>query len=313
MYAQKFTGGKVSLAKIDTRVDGGLTREASTAQLSDLNVRLRELQELLYAAQQHSVLIVLQATDTGGKDGTIEHVMSGVNPQGCHVVSFKRPTEEDLLHDFLWRIHPHTPARGMMAIFNRSHYEDVLITRIHNLIPPKVWQARYDHINAFERSLIESGTIILKFFLHISKDEQLERLQARENEPEKRWKLNPGDYAERELWDDYRRAFEDALERCASTDAPWYVVPADRKWFRNLAVAEAIVKALEPHRDAWRRELLARGERAYHQVLDARGVTPDSACPSNHTASPDPESPAAQTKRGKNKKKKHTKKAKAAK
>lgn len=273
MYATKFTGGKVSLAKIDTRAHGGLTKEESDARLAQVTSRLRELQELLYGAQQHSVLIVLQATDTGGKDGTIEHVMSGVNPQGCRVVSFKKPTEEDLLHDFLWRVHPHTPARGMMAIFNRSHYEDVLITRVHKMITPQVWRARYQHINAFEQMLVDANTIILKFFLHISREEQLSRLMDRENERDKRWKINAGDYTERELWDDYRRAFEDALEHCATKEAPWYVIPADRKWFRNLAVAEAIVEALEPHKSGWKRELLARGERAYGELLEQRGAS----------------------------------------
>jgi PPK2 family polyphosphate:nucleotide phosphotransferase len=269
-FAHRLTGGKVSLADLNPRQDGGLTKQEAGPRLKALNQCLHDLQELLYAAQHQSVLILLQGMDTSGKGGTIEHVMSGVNPAGCRVTSFKKPSAEDLSHDFLWRVHPHAPGKGMMAIFDRSHYEDVLVARVRELVPEPVWQARYEHINAFEQLLADSGTIILKFFLHISKEEQLERLQAREEEPEKRWKLNYGDYEERERWDDYMRAYEAVLERCSHEHAPWYVVPSDRKWFRNLAVAQAIVDRLSTHEDEWRRTLLDRGEKNFQALQDYR-------------------------------------------
>ena len=199
----------------------------------------------LYAESKHRLLIVLQAMDTGGKDGVIRHVMSGVNPQGCQVTSFKVPTAEELAHDFLWRIHQQVPRRGYIGIFNRSHYEDVLVVRVHDLVPKKVWQQRYEQINQFEKLLSETGTTILKFFLHISKDEQKRRLEARRDTPEKQWKFSLGDLKEREYWDDYMDAYEDALTRCSTRWAPWYIVPANQKWYRNLVVARTIVKTLE--------------------------------------------------------------------
>jgi PPK2 family polyphosphate:nucleotide phosphotransferase len=265
-YAVKLTGERVSLTDIPARQDGGFTKKTAKPRLKALNARLHELQEDLFAAQHHSVLILLQGTDTGGKGGTIEHVMGGVNPAGCRVEAFKKPTDEELAHDFLWRVHPHAPAKGMIAIFDRSHYEDVLIVRVRQLVPKEVWERRYDHINAFEKLLVDSGTIVLKFFLHISKEEQAERLRAREDEEDKRWKINPADYGEREKWDDYQRAYEDMLARCASEDAPWYVIPADRKWFRNLAVAQTLVDALGRHREAWHETLLERGRKNYEAL-----------------------------------------------
>ena len=210
-----------------------------------LNRHLEALQELMYAEDKHKMLIVLQATDTGGKDGTIRHVFDGVNPQGVKVASFKAPTPEELAHDYLWRIHKHTPGKGEIVIFNRSHYEDVLVVRVHNLVPPEVWGRRYAHINAFERMLAEEGTTILKFFLHISKDEQKERLQSRLDEPEKNWKFNVGDLKERALWDDYTRAYETVLSETSTEWAPWYIVPANRKWYRNLVISNVLVKTLE--------------------------------------------------------------------
>jgi PPK2 family polyphosphate:nucleotide phosphotransferase len=191
------------------------------------------------------LLIVLQAMDAGGKDGTIRSIMSGVNPQGVTVTSFKAPTAAELAHDFLWRIHQAVPARGMIGIFNRSHYEDVLVARVKNLVTKRVWQTRYEHINNFEQLLVDSGVTLLKFYLHISKDEQKERLQARLDEPDKRWKFNPGDLAERERWDDYMQAFEDVFEKCSPKAAPWYIVPANRKWYRNVLISGTIVKTLE--------------------------------------------------------------------
>ncbi len=240
-------GSKINLGQwnpSDKSAFEGSKREAREA-LRALNERLEALQELLYAEHKHKVLIVLQAMDTGGKDGTIRHVFEGVDPQGVKVASFKVPTPEELDHDYLWRVHKQVPARGEIVIFNRSHYEDVLVVRVHKLAPPAVWGRRYVHINDFERLLAEEGTTILKFFLHIGLDEQRERLQARLDEPHKRWKFNLGDLDERRLWPDYMRAYEDALSKTSAEQAPWYIVPANRKWYRNLVVATVLVETLE--------------------------------------------------------------------
>lgn len=226
-------------------IDGYKDKDEAEKDLDQNRERLRELQEVLYAEHKHALLIVLQAMDAGGKDGTIRHVMKGVNPQGVQVTSFKTPTPEELAHDFLWRIHQHTPERGMIGIFNRSHYEDVLIVRIEQLVPKGVWKARYDHINAFEKLLADSGVKILKFFLHISKDEQKERFQARLDDPTKHWKFFLGDLPVRAKWDQYMEAYEDALTRCNTPWAPWYIIPANKKWYRNLAISNVIIKALE--------------------------------------------------------------------
>lgn len=207
--------------------------------------RLRELQHLLYADRRYALLIVLQALDAGGKDGTIRHVMSGVNPQGCQVTSFKAPSVEELGHDFLWRIHKAVPQLGNIGIFNRSQYEDVLIVRVHDLVPKDVWHKRYRQINEFEHMLTENGVTILKLFLHISRVEQRKRFEARINDSSRNWKLSLPDFEERRHWDDYIEAYEDVLHRCSTDYAPWYVVPADKKWFRNYLVAELIVSALD--------------------------------------------------------------------
>ena len=225
--------------------DVGLDKEEGRERLAPLNERLEELQELLWAESKHRVLVVLQAMDTGGKDGTIRHVFDGVNPQGVKVASFKKPTSRELAHDYLWRVHPHTPGSGEIVIFNRSHYEDVLVVRVHDLVPRKVWKRRYEQINDFERLLAEEGTTILKFFLHISKEEQKERLQARLDEPHKNWKFSKGDLAERALWDDYQKAYEDVLSKTSTEAAPWYVIPGDQKWFRNLLISQILVDTLE--------------------------------------------------------------------
>jgi PPK2 family polyphosphate:nucleotide phosphotransferase len=206
---------------------------------------MKDLQERLYAEGQQSLLIVLQAMDAGGKDGTIKRVFEGVNPQGVHVANFKQPTEKELAHDFLWRVHRQVPPTGMIGIFNRSHYEDVLIVRVNNLVPESIWRARYDHINNFERLLADSGTRILKFYLHIDKKEQKERFQARLDNPDKHWKFNLGDLPVREQWDDYMRAFEDAITQCHTEAAPWHIVPANHKWYRNLVICRTIVETLE--------------------------------------------------------------------
>jgi len=214
-------------------------------QLADNVNALSDLQHLLYADGRHALLIVLQGMDAAGKDGTIRHVMSGVNPQGCRVHSFKQPTDRELRQDFLWRIHQHTPRRGMIGIFNRSHYEDVLIVRVRELAPKAVWSKRYDHINAFEKLLSDHHVHILKFFLHISKDEQKKRFLRRQKDQARNWKLSPSDAEERTLWDEYMAAYEAALTKCSTDYAPWFVIPSDRKWFRNLAVSQIIREKLE--------------------------------------------------------------------
>jgi PPK2 family polyphosphate:nucleotide phosphotransferase len=200
---------------------------------------------MLYAEGKQSLLVVLQATDTAGKDGTIRHVFRGVNPQGVQVTSFKQPSAEELSHDFLWRIHQHVPPKGYISVFNRSHYEDVLVVRVENIVPKNVWNKRYEIINNFEESLVENGTTILKFFLHISKDEQKQRLEARRDDPKKQWKFSINDVEKRALWDDYIEAYEDVLTKCNTKYAPWHIVPADNKWYRNFIISNTIVKKLE--------------------------------------------------------------------
>lgn len=223
--------------------DGG--KKSGRAYLRGLRQRLAELQHVLWAEDRHKVLVVFQAMDTGGKDGTIRNVFSGVNPQGIDVYNFKAPTPEELSHDYLWRIHDHTPSAGSLAVFNRSHYEDVLIVRVLGLVPEERWSRRYEHINAFEKMLADEGTVILKFYLHISPEEQAERLQARLDDPTKNWKFNKGDLDHRELWQEYMVAYEAMLSKTSTDYAPWYVVPANRKWYRNIVVARTIVDTLE--------------------------------------------------------------------
>lgn len=265
--------------KKDTKVDlkdyhPGYTddadRASADAQVKQLGAELSDLQELLAAAQHQSLLVILQGMDTSGKDGTIRHVLSKVNPQGCQVHSFKEPTQEELQHDFLWRVHKVTPAKGVMGIFNRSHYEDVLIARVHNLVPPQVWSRRYEEINHFEHLLTNNGTIMLKFFLHISFNEQEQRLLAREQDPDKAWKVAVGDWKERAYWQDYQAAYEDALSKCSSDEAPWYIVPANHKWYRNLAIAHTLVSVMREYKSEWQKELEARGQEALAQLYRMR-------------------------------------------
>lgn len=220
-------------------------KQEGLAAIATLVSELDALQELLYAQHQHKLLIVLQAMDTGGKDGTIRRVFEGVNPQGVRVASFKAPTPFEMDHDYLWRVHNQVPAKGEMVIFNRSHYEDVLVVRVHGLVPPEVWKKRFDQINEFERMLADEGTTILKFFLHISPAEQKKRLLARLKDETKQWKYNPADLKERALWDKYAQAYEDVLSRTSTEYAPWYIVPAERKWYRDWVVATILVKALK--------------------------------------------------------------------
>jgi PPK2 family polyphosphate:nucleotide phosphotransferase len=238
-------GTKVSLKKYDPD-DKGRYRHHDEAEerLRDQLDELNKLQYLLYAEHQRAVLIILQGMDTAGKDGTIRHVMSGLTPQGVRVTSFKAPTEEELAHDFLWRVHQAVPRHGDLGIFNRSHYEDVLVVRVHELVPRDVWKSRYEQINEFEKMLTENRTIILKFFLHISKREQKDRLEARLKDPDRNWKLTLKDVQERQYWSDYCEAYEEALTRCSTEWAPWHIIPANHKWYRNLLVAEIIVKTL---------------------------------------------------------------------
>jgi PPK2 family polyphosphate:nucleotide phosphotransferase len=238
-------GSKVRLETIDANATYGRTKVRAAIQLQKGLDRLTGLQDRLWAESKHPVLIVLQGIDAAGKDGTVRHVMTAFNPMGCLVTSWKAPTPIELAHDYLWRIHQRTPAKGEISIFNRSHYEDVLVVRVHELVPKDVWSRRYDEINEFERLLTTSGTTILKFFLWIDRDEQKARFQARLDDPDKRWKFRVRDLEERKLWDSYIAAFEDVLERCSTADAPWYLIPSNRKWFRNLAVADIVADALD--------------------------------------------------------------------
>jgi PPK2 family polyphosphate:nucleotide phosphotransferase len=240
-------GRKVSLDEIDpsdaSLFKGG--KDEGKAELAKLNTKLEELQDLLYAEGKHRVLVVLQGMDTAGKDGTIKWVFNAMDPLGLSVAGFKVPTPEELAHDYLWRVHKQVPGNGEIVIFNRSHYEDVLVVRVHELVPKKVWSKRFDQINAFEKHLAETGTTIVKFFLHISKDEQKGRLQERLDRPEKRWKFNAGDLKERMIWDEYQKAYEDVLSKTSTDWAPWYVIPANRKWYRNLAVSNILIDTLK--------------------------------------------------------------------
>jgi len=240
-------GGKVDLGRYGTSshdIFKGGKPEAKAVEEGQRK-ELWDLQNVLYAQHEHKVLVVIQAMDTGGKDSTIKHVFKGVNPQGVRVVSFKQPTSEELDHDYLWRVHRRMPKKGELVIFNRSHYEDVLIVRVHNTVPEKVWKRRYEDINNFEKMLVNEGTTIIKFFLHISKKEQKKRLEARLEKPHKMWKFSRDDLRERKYWSRYQRAYGDALSRTSTPWAPWYVIPADRKWFRNLAVSSVIVDTLK--------------------------------------------------------------------
>lgn len=237
-------GDKIRLSKIDPDDSGELSKEEAYTRFVDLREEVSLLQEKLFAEHQRSLLILFQAMDTGGKDGALKALCFGLNPAGLEVAGFKAPTQAELDHDFLWRAHKVTPNKGMIGLWNRSHYEDVLVVRVHKLVPKKVWAARYDQINRFEKILCENGTTMVKFMLHISKDEQKERLQARLDDPKKRWKFSPADLKERALWDNYQEAYEDAINCCATKYAPWYVVPANHKWARNLAIVEVVLQVL---------------------------------------------------------------------
>ncbi len=247
---------KVDLSKIDTKDTGGLKFKDDAKELLEKNIqKMRELQDKLYASDKYSLLLIFQAMDAAGKDSTIKHVMSGLNPQGTQVFSFKQPSKEELDHGYLWRIFKALPERGRIGIFNRSHYEEVLVVKVHNLlkyqqipeelIDSNIWQKRYEQINNFEKYLYQNGTVVLKFFLHISKEEQKERFLARIDDPTKNWKFSAADVEERKYWDDYQKAYQDAIKATSQKYAPWFVIPADKKWFARLLVSEIIVEALK--------------------------------------------------------------------
>src|SRR4051812_2270074 len=249
------SGERVRLDEIPTEPPKGVTKAKVRERLDALGEELFDLQDDLWGAKLNGVVVVLQGRDTAGKDGTIKHVAGYLNPRGVSIVSFGVPTAEERAHDFLWRVHRHTPRLGEFAIFNRSHYEDVLAVRVHDLVPKALWKVRYDHIAQFEALLAQHGTIVLKYFLHITKDEQKGRLLEREKDPASAWKLNPNDWKERDYWDEYTEAYEDAISRTAAKHAPWRVVPANAKWYRNLVIAESIVEALRGKRKDWRKKL----------------------------------------------------------
>lgn len=275
-YGKRFRvepGSSVKLSEIDPGFHGGHANEGeAAAELQAHLQRITRLQRALYADRSHSLLIVLQGIDGAGKDGSCWHVISAMDPQGVSVIGFKQPTAEESAHDFLWRVHPHAPARGRVAIFNRSHYEDVLAVRVHKLAPKEVWKPRYDFINEWERLLaVENNTTILKFFLYISKEEQLARFKERLDDPSHQWKISATDYTERNRWDDYIDAFEAAMSRCSTDEAPWFVIPSNHKWFRNLALSAIIADALDDMKIETPKPTVDIEEirRLYHQASEA--------------------------------------------
>ena len=263
-------GVRVRLNEISADPPKGLDRGKAEERLGALGEELFELQDSMFGAKVRSVLVVLQGRDSAGKDGSIKHVVGFLNPRGVNVVSFGVPTAEEREHDFLWRVHRHAPRKGEFAIFNRSHYEDVLVVRVHDLAPKSLWKERYGHINDFEELLAEHSTIVLKYFLHITKKEQEERLLEREEQADTAWKLNPNDWKERDYWDAYTEAYEDAISKTAAKHAPWTVVPANAKWYRNLVIAESIVEALRAHRKDWVRKLEEMGEKGRMELAEYR-------------------------------------------
>jgi len=274
-YRKKFivkTGDEIRLKHFDPGYHG--KHESHKSALPEIEENLQKMEQLqyrMYAENKHSLLIVLQGLDAGGKDGVVRHVLTGMNPSGCVSVNFKEPTKEDLTHDFLWRVHPHVPAKGSVAIFNRSHYEDVLVVRVHELVPEKVWSKRYDEINQFEELIAtQNKTNILKFFLHISKEEQLARFEKRLDDPTRQWKISESDYKERDYWGDYTEAFEDVLNKTSTERAPWFIIPSNHKWFRDLAVSQIISRTMEEMGMQMPKPTvdLAKIRREYHQAKD---------------------------------------------
>jgi PPK2 family polyphosphate:nucleotide phosphotransferase len=274
-YAKMFRlapGAKINLDKLDADFKPeGLDHDQAEERFRELTVELRDLQHLMYAEDRRSLLVVLQGRDAAGKDGTIRHVFGPMNPQGTRVTSFKVPSKEELAHDFLWRCHRAVPERGTVGIFNRSHYEDVLVVRVHDLVPKKIWSKRFDHINSFERLLVDKGTVILKFYLHIDREEQLERFRKRIDNPKKNWKISDADYAERPHWDAYTEAVEDALSQCSTDFAPWFIIPANCKWARNLVIADIVVETMKGLAMRFPEPEVDMGEirRKYHEAEEA--------------------------------------------
>jgi PPK2 family polyphosphate:nucleotide phosphotransferase len=274
-YLKKFMvepGSKVRLKDFDPGEHGKHeSHEEVLPEIQKHLEKMEQLQYLMYAEKKHSLLVVLQGLDAAGKDGVVRHIFTGMNPAGCVVFDFKQPTPEELAHDFLWRVHPHVPAKGSVVIFNRSHYEDVLVVRVHELAPEKVWSKRYDEINEFEKLITaQNKTTILKFFLHIAKEEQLSRFAKRLDDPARQWKISESDYKERDYWGDYTRAFEDVLEKTSTERAPWFVIPSNHKWFRDLAISEILVRTLEEMNMQMPKPTvdLAKIRREYHQAED---------------------------------------------
>jgi len=263
-------GAKVRLDDISAEPPKGMTREKAEERFATLGQELFDLQDAMFGSKVNSVMVVLQGRDSAGKDGAIKHVVGCLNPRGVIVTSFGVPTPEEREHDFLWRVHRHAPRLGEFSIFNRSHYEDVLVVRVHDLAPKAVWKERYGHIRDFEELLAEHGTIILKYFLHITRKEQEERLLEREESPETAWKLNPNDWKERDHWDEYTQAYEDAISKTAARHAPWTVVPANAKWYRNLVIAESIVEALRKRRKDWESTLEKMGREGREELAAYR-------------------------------------------
>lgn len=268
-------GKKVDLSEVPSENPSTLDKPEAQELFSVLGKELQTLQELLYGAATHSVILVVQGRDTAGKDGVVNAVLAQVDAMGCQTTAFKAPNTEERAHDFLWRVHKASPPKGILAIFNRSHYEDVLVTRVNKLVPEEVWRGRYRHINHFESLLLDSNTIVIKCFLHISKEEQEKRLLEREKNPAKSWKLAVEDWKDRGNWEEYSEAYEDAMEQCSEA-APWFVIPGDRKWYRNLAVMEVLVESLRPHRKAWEEALELRGERARAEIAAWRAANAPS-------------------------------------
>ena len=274
-YLKKFIvqpGTKIRLKHFDPEYHGKHeSHQDALPEIQKYVEKMAQLQYLMYAERKHSLLIVLQGLDAAGKDGVVRHVLTGMNPAGCVAVGFKQPTTEELAHDFLWRVHPHVPAKGSVAIFNRSHYEDVLVVRVHDLVPENVWSKRYDEINDFERLIAkQNNTTILKFFLHISKQEQLARFAKRLDDPARQWKISDSDYKERDYWANYTQAFEDVLNKTSTECAPWFIIPSNHKWFRNLAISQIIVREMEGMGMQFPKPTvnLAEIRRKYHQAAD---------------------------------------------
>jgi len=313
-YIKKFRvepGSKVDLEKVDASFkDKHESHEHAMPEIETYAQKIHDLQYLMYAEDKRSLLICLQGRDAAGKDGTINHVLGAMNPQGCPVTGFKVPSKEEAAHDFLWRYHKHTPARGQVAIFNRSHYEDVLVVRVHDMVPKKVWSKRYDEINDFEKRLYDNGTHILKFYLHIDADEQLERFKQRIVDPARHWKISDGDYAERPFWDAYTEAFEAALSKCSTEHAPWFIIPSNHKWFRNLAISRIVAETLESLNMKFPEPTVDIDEikKKYHAIVEEEGSSEEQAI-LDEEASVEEEKQEEQAggKKGKKDKKKHKK------